>query len=123
MAWNENSSSPTLKAANSRPRADAGTGPPAPTATEVLTLHIRPDHPSGFQARVFSGTAQVGAASHHDGVASAIAFFGHPGAFPGVVAFHIWYEGACLRAIDLAQMREDAHGLAQRLAVLSALWR
>lgn len=92
-------------------------------AMSILTLHIRPEGAHQYLARVFDGKVLVGAPTLHAGIAPAIEAYGRAEGFPGVTAFNIWYGGGSVGSIPLAQMRSDAAGLANRLAVLSAVLR
>lgn len=91
----------------------------------VLTLHIRHEGSHQYLARVFDGKSQLGASTLHARIDEAIAAYGTSGNhdFPGLAGFSIWYGGWSIGSITLAQMRDEAELLANRLVVMSALVR
>ncbi|KQO14402.1 hypothetical protein ASF11_12160 [Acidovorax sp. Leaf76] len=89
----------------------------------VPTLHIRGHGASHYQARIFRGQELIGEPSVHTSVEQAIAAHAAGAGLAGVTGFHLWYEGCTVGAVPLTQMRDQAHSLAQRLIVLTAVMR
>ena len=92
----------------------------------VPTLHIRAHGVAQFQSRVFRGKELVGDPGIHASVEEAIRAYGcNPGManVPGVTGFYVWYEGCTVGAVPLAQMRDEAATIAQRLIVLTSVMR
>lgn len=98
-------------------------GQNAGAVVSVLTLHIRPEGPRHYLARVFEGKVLRGTPTLHAEVDEAIEAYGRADGFPGVTAFNIWYGGWSVGPVSLLQMRTEAAKLAGRLAVLATVLR
>ncbi len=88
-----------------------------------LILHIAHDGAQGHRARVFDKQDQVSSPTYHSRIEDAIRWYGEHSPAAGVQAFRIWYGGWCAGSFTLADMEQDAEGIADRLLVLALVVR
>ncbi|MES2610138.1 MAG: hypothetical protein V4679_07850 [Pseudomonadota bacterium] len=90
---------------------------------DSLILHIAHDGAHSYRARMFDEENQVGSPTYHSHIEEAIRWYGEQAPVASVQAFRIWYGGWCAGSFSLAQMRQDADDIADRLLVLALVER